>query len=225
MLTGRIPRNAWIPGARHQWARLHLGLDPGDGGRRRRSGPPRSPRRALLPAHQGPATSQPNHPRRVGAHSLPRRRPVHLAARTTGTPVRHADGRQKTVGPGRRVGGGQLVARRRFAMGIRGRVRARHLADRPADGLRAGQHSGRHPHHSRRSGSGRIRAHHHVGRVRTHRRRGAVGRPRLPCRQLLAPDPLRGIGLCLPRARASFGPTASMAACPRGAGPQRTGSG
>ena len=92
---------------------------------------------------------------------------------------------------GHRLGRGQLAPRRRLAVGVRGRLQPLHLARRPADGLRPGQHPGRHPHHPGRPRGGGVRAGVHDHRVRPDRRPGPVGRAGLPGRQLLAAHPLR----------------------------------
>jgi hypothetical protein len=104
---------------------------------------------------------------------------------------------------GHRVGGRQLAARRGLPVGLRGRLQPLHLAGRPADGLRAGQHPGGHPHHPGRTRGGRVRAGLDDHRIRAHRRTGPVGRAGLPCRQFLAAHPLRRHGLRLTRVRAS----------------------
>ena len=206
-LAGRLPRPPRLPRTRGApRARLHLGLHPGPRGRRRGRGPPRRLRRPLLPAHTGPGAGQPDHPGRIGTCALPGRRPVHLAGRAPGPPLRRPGGRPAPALAGGRVGHGQLAARRGVALGLRGRLQPLHLARRPPDRLRPGQHPGRHSHHPRWPGGGRVRAGDHARRLRTHRRPGAVGRAGLPRRELLAAHPLRGTGLRQPRAGAAVRP-------------------
>ena len=225
VLAGRVPRHPRLPGTGRPRARLDFGLHPGRGGRRRRGGPARRLRRAVLPPHTGPGAGQPHHPRGVGPHPLRGRRPLHVAARAAGPALRRVDGGPGPARPGRRLGGSQLAPRRRLPMGLRGRLRPRHLPDRPVDRLRPGQHPGRHTHHPRRPRRGRVRAGHDAGRLRPPRRAGPVGGPRLPGRQLLATHPLRRPGLRLHRARAPIGAPPGLEAGPRPAGAGRQGAG
>ena len=223
--AGRLPGDQRVPGAGRPGARLDIGVHPRDGGRRRRGGPPGCLRWALLPTHPGSGPGQSHHPRGVGPHPLPRRRPLHLAPRAPGPAVRGAHGGSGPAGPGRRLGGGQLAARRRLALGLRGRLRPRDLADRPAHRLRPRQHPGRRPHHPRRPRRGRVRPGDHAGRLRADRRPGPVGRPGLSGRELLAADPLRWPRLRLARARARFRAATGLEAGPQRAGPHRPGAG
>ena len=92
---------------------------------------------------------------------------------------------------GRRLGGGQLAARLRLALGLPPGLRRPRRPDRHPGGLRAGQHLGRHPDHAERSGRGRDHGHRHSEGLRRPGRRGGRRRPDLAPGQLLAAHPLR----------------------------------
>jgi hypothetical protein len=221
-LLGGRPHPARVPRpGRAPRARVDLGLGSLRGGSGRRSRPARRIRRALPPPDPGPGAGQSDHPGDIRPHPLPRRQPVHLTGRAAGQTVRRAHGRPAPAVAGRRLGGGQLAPRRRFALGLRGRLQPLHLTGRPTDGLRAGQRPGRHPDHPGRSGSGGVRPGDPAGRFRIDRRPGLVRRARLPGGQLLVAHSLRRAGLCLARTRATGGPPAAPTPVRVGARPDQ----
>ncbi len=90
VLPGRLPGRPRLPRpVRAPRAPVRVGVDPGDGGRRRRGGPARRLRRALHPAHPGPGAGQPDHPAGVGqasASSTPIGSPRWSSASPSGSP-------------------------------------------------------------------------------------------------------------------------------------------
>jgi len=223
----RLPGRTRVPcPVRSRRARLRVGLDPGRGGRRGRGAPARGIRRALLAAHTRPGAGEQDHPARSRPAPLPRPRPDHQPGRTPGPAVRGPHGRSRPAPAGSGLGCGQLATRRRLALGVRGSVRARDLADRPAHRLRPGERPGSDPDHARRPRCRRVRPGLDARRLRPDRRAGPLGGPRLPRGELLAAHPLRGVGLRDARARAESHPAAPpqlRGPVPgvRGAGPGR----
>ena len=166
----RVPRPDQPP-RRHD----DVGLGAGGRGRRHRGGPDGRLRWPVLPADPGPGAGRGPGPRgwpSGSASSTPTgsRRP----GRADGRAVRRPDGRPPPPLPGRRLGDRQLAARRRLAVGVRGRLQPLHLAGGPAGRLRAGQHPGGHPHHPGRPGGGGVRPGLDDHRLRSHRRPGPV---------------------------------------------------
>ncbi len=204
VLAGGVPRHPRLPRTVQppRWP-VPIGLDPGHRGRRGRRRPARGLRWPVLPADPGTGTGQSGGAPGGRADQVPRRRPHDRAGRAAGRALCCAHGGPLPHSPSHRLGGSQLAPRRRLTVGLRRRLQPLHLTDRPADGVRAGQHLGRHPGHPGRARRSRVRPGLDDHRLRPDRGPGPLGRARLPCRELLAPHPLRRPGLRLPRVRAT----------------------
>ncbi len=203
VLAGRLPRDPRLScPLESPRGPVGIGFDSGHRGRRHRGGPAGRLREPVLSVDPGPGAGEPAHPAGRRAHPLPRRRSNHRPGRAVGRSIRRPHAGPVPHPTGHRVGRHQLAARRRLALGVRCRLQSLRLAHRPAHGLRAGQHPGRHPRHPGRARRCGVRPGVDDHRVRPDHRPGPLRRPGLPGRQLLAAHPLWRAGLRLVGVRA-----------------------
>ena len=200
----RIPRNERVPLAtRTPHPGFILRVGPCCRGRRPGNRPAGGIRRHLPAARPRSGVGQSSRVEGLGAGPVPRSCPDHIPRGTPGPTIRRPAGRSPGARAGHRLGDGQLGSRCSLPLGLRGGLQPLHLPHRPAHRLRIGQHPGRHPGDSGRTGHRRVRVGFHDRQFRAGHGGGPVWCVGLPGHQLLAAHPLRGTRLRLPRGAAS----------------------